>query len=66
MPCTYEESADEIRARAKKEQNRLTAPYRAELNLVTRLLCEVMTELHKPYAPEPKLKDFKNDLDILS
>jgi hypothetical protein len=59
MPCTYIETPDEIRKRKNAEKRQAIAPYRVELNNVTRLLCEVLTELEKPYIPEKKLKEFK-------
>lgn len=47
MPCQYDETADEIAARVNARDKRLKReacqPYKKELDLVTRLLCEVMT-----------------------
>ncbi len=41
MPCTYEESPQEIHDRKEREFEARVAPLRAELNLSTRLLCEL-------------------------
>ena len=62
MPCTYIESPEEIAAQKTKEKNAIVRPIRTELNKVTRLLCEVMTEISKPYFPERKLKELQSAL----
>jgi len=47
MPCQYYESPEEIAAAKKAANKKLTQPYKKELDLVTHLLCEVMTVLEK-------------------
>lgn len=43
MPCSYDESAEEIQATEKARKERLVSPYKKKLDTVTRLLCTVMT-----------------------
>lgn len=45
MPCTYDETPEEIEARRKKENEALIAPYKAETDRVTAMLCGLMTAL---------------------
>jgi hypothetical protein len=53
MPCRYDESAEEIEARKKASRKRIIQPYKKELDRVTRLLCDVMTEYkNTESAPE--------------
>lgn len=56
MPCTYVESAEEIRIRLQKENARVIAPYKHETDKVTRLLCSVMTNLEDDLISSLKRK----------
>lgn len=52
MPCSYEESAEEIAAGQKAAKRKLIQPYKKELDKVTRLLCSVMTALDEAQEDE--------------
>lgn len=56
MPCTYTETPEEIAESDRKARAQIEAPLRKELDLVTRLLCEVMTLKHDRINEEPSLK----------
>ena len=45
MPCTYIESAQEIADRERKSKRRTVAPYKMEVDKVTRLLCFMLTQV---------------------
>lgn len=58
MPCTYYTPEEEARIEHQEKQK-----LKAELDKVTRLLCEVMTEVENEYHPQfsKEIKDWWKD-----
>lgn len=56
MPCTYDETPEEIEARQKRENEALIAPYKAETDRVTAMLCGLLTKLEETGAMAPLRK----------
>lgn len=50
MPCTYDESAEEIAAREAREREQAVEPFRKQIDLVTRMLCGLLTKLEETGA----------------
>ena len=64
MPCSYQETPDEIRAAEEARKKKLISPYKKELDKVTRLLCKVMTEVEKAERDE-NVRDAEEVFDII-
>ena len=72
MPCTYIETRQEIKQREREALKRAVSPfevqaekYKAEADKVTRLLCNILTELEETYGIDRWYNAFYSGVDTL-